>query len=76
MSTSTPHGGHESTLLALNNTLYHWGALIVPPGYTSDRTAGNPYGASFFGTGPDEQALDAARYQGERLAQITAKLLG
>lgn len=26
------HGVHESTLLALNNTLYHWGAIIVPIG--------------------------------------------
>jgi len=28
------HGGQESTLLALNNTSYHWGAVIVAPGYT------------------------------------------
>jgi NAD(P)H dehydrogenase (quinone) len=24
-SAQTEHGGHESTILALNNTLYHWG---------------------------------------------------
>ncbi len=29
------HGGQESTLLALNNTLYRWGAIIVPVGYTN-----------------------------------------
>ena len=23
-SSQTPHGGQESTILALNNTLYHW----------------------------------------------------
>src|SRR5918998_981414 len=28
------HGGNESTLLALYNTLYHWGAIVVAPGYT------------------------------------------
>src|ERR671928_460493 len=28
------HGGNESTLLALYNTMHHWGAIIVPPGYT------------------------------------------
>lgn len=28
------HGGNETTLLALYNTAYHWGAVIVPPGYT------------------------------------------
>ena len=32
-STGTAHGGQESTLLALNNVFYHWGAVIVPPGY-------------------------------------------
>ncbi len=30
----TPHGGQESTILALNNTLYHWGMVIDPLGYT------------------------------------------
>ena len=28
------HGGQETTILALNNTLYHWGMLIFPLGYT------------------------------------------
>ena len=28
------HGGQESTLLSFNNVFYHWGAVIVPPGYT------------------------------------------
>jgi NAD(P)H dehydrogenase (quinone) len=29
-----PHGGQESTILALNNVFYHWGAIIVAVGYT------------------------------------------
>lgn len=33
-ASSTAHGGQESTLLALGNTFYHWGGIIVPPGYT------------------------------------------
>ena len=33
-STSTAHGGQESTLLALYNSIYHFGGIIVPPGYT------------------------------------------
>jgi multimeric flavodoxin WrbA len=44
------HGGQESTLLALNNTFYHWGAVIVAPGYTDPLlyvAGGNPYGTSF-----------------------------
>ena len=33
-SSQTVHGGQESTILALNNTFYHWGAIILPLGYT------------------------------------------
>jgi NAD(P)H dehydrogenase (quinone) len=40
---------------------------------------GNPYGTSSVtgptGDGPDAAALDAARYQGRRLAQTTIRLL-
>src|SRR5690606_13758517 len=76
---STSHGGLESTILALNNTFYHWGSLIMPLGYADKRASafGNPYGASWVsrkGSAPDEIALDAARYQGERLARITQKM--
>jgi len=47
-SSGTAHGGQESTILAINNTFYHWGAIIVPPGYAEpvQFQAGNPYGAS------------------------------
>jgi NAD(P)H dehydrogenase (quinone) len=75
-SSHTAHGGQESTILALNNTLYHWGMLILPLGYTVHEVfaaGGNPYGASFVSghnaDGPDAAALAAARYQGERLAR-------
>ena len=74
-ASQTPHGGQETTILALNNTLYHWGMLILPLGYTVGEVfaaGGNPYGASFVTghtvTGPDAQALAVARYQGRRLA--------
>ena len=77
------HGGSEATILSLANVFYHWGALIVPTGYTDPAVyaaGGNPYGTSFAsgtatGSGPDTAALDAARYQGRRLAQITIRLL-
>jgi NAD(P)H dehydrogenase (quinone) len=75
-SAQTVHGGQESTILALNNTLYHWGMLILPLGYTVQEVfaaGGNPYGTSFTTghtvTGPDEQTLALARYQGQRLAR-------
>jgi len=48
-SAQNPHGGQESTLLALHNTFYHWGCIIVPPGYTDPvvfANGGNPYGVS------------------------------
>jgi NAD(P)H dehydrogenase (quinone) len=77
------HGGSEATILSLANVFYHWGALIVPPGFTDPAVyaaGGNPYGTAFVtgpptGDGPDATALDAARYQGRRLAQITIRLL-
>ncbi|SFW70976.1 NAD(P)H:quinone oxidoreductase [Amycolatopsis australiensis] len=76
------HGGSEATILSLGNVFYHWGALIVPPGFTDPAVyaaGGNPYGVSAV-TGPTGDdlktaALDAARYQGQRLAQITIRLL-
>jgi NAD(P)H dehydrogenase (quinone) len=82
-SASNRHGGNEATILSLGNVFYHWGALIVPPGYTDPvvyAAGGNPYGTSFVtgpptGGGPDAAAIDAARYQGRRLAHITIRLL-
>jgi NAD(P)H dehydrogenase (quinone) len=77
------HGGSEATILSLGNVFYHWGALIVPPGFTDPAVyaaGGNPYGTSSVtgptGDGPDAAALEAARYQGRRLAQTTIRLLG
>ena len=47
-SSSTAHGGQESTLLALYNSVYHFGGIVVPPGYTDQLkfNDGNPYGVS------------------------------
>ena len=68
------HGGSEATILALGNVFYHWGALIVPPGFTDAAVyaaGGNPYGtAATGGGGADAAALDAARYQGRRLTRF------
>lgn len=74
------HGGNEATLLALYNTFYHWGAVIVPPGYldaTVSAAYGNPYGTAHpSSTGAvSEETLAAARFQGSRLASVTRKLL-
>jgi NAD(P)H dehydrogenase (quinone) len=73
------HGGNEATLLALYQTMYHWGAIVVAPGYTDPAfgaAGGNPYGTAHpSGDGPPaEAALAAARRQGARLAEITTRL--
>ena len=73
------HGGNEATLLALYNTMYHWGAVIVPPGYTTQEfgaAGGNPYGVSHpsMGGPPQEATLLAARMQAQRLVRIGSSL--
>ncbi|MGP4021238.1 NAD(P)H:quinone oxidoreductase [Saccharopolyspora sp. 5N708] len=79
-ATATAHGGQESTLLALYNTVYHFGGFVVPPGYTDPVkfVDGNPYGTSHVngnGTIPvDDTARDAAMFQGKRVATITGAL--
>jgi NAD(P)H dehydrogenase (quinone) len=78
-SSQTEHGGQESTILALNNTFYHWGAIVLPLGYTVHEVfngGGNPYGASYTSDHhvdgqPSAGALLVARAQGARLARVT-----
>lgn len=48
-SAQNPHGGQEITTLSLYTTMYHWGAIVVAPGYTDPvvyGAGGNPYGTS------------------------------
>jgi NAD(P)H dehydrogenase (quinone) len=76
-SASQLHGGQEATILPLSNVFYHWGTIMVPPGYTDDvifAAGGNPYGTSVTASeeGPAKEAIEAARYQGRRLARFTA----
>ena len=77
-SAKNTHGGNESTLLALYNTMYHWGSVIVPPGFSGDAavvSGGNPYGTCHpSGPGAPGEVLAAAQFQGRRLAEITGKL--
>ena len=81
VSTSTEHGGNESTLLSLYNPMAHLGLVIVPLGYADPVLfrAGTPYGASAVVDGrtrtaatPDE--LEVARFQGRRVTQVAAAL--
>ena len=77
-ASQTAHGGQEATLLALSNVFYHWGGVIVPPGYTDpvQFRSGNPYGTSHVaGDGPPgDVALEAARYQARRAVDVAAAL--
>ncbi|MES1262227.1 MAG: NAD(P)H:quinone oxidoreductase [Acidobacteriota bacterium] len=75
-STSSPHGGNESTLLTMYNFMAHLGFVIVPLGYGDPAVfaAGTPYGASSVSgqnsTPPTALDLEVARYQGRRVAQV------
>jgi NAD(P)H dehydrogenase (quinone) len=52
-ASQTAHGGQESTLLALYQTIHHFGGIIASPGYTHPLkfADGNPYGVTHV-TGP------------------------
>lgn len=79
-STSSPHGGNESTILSLYNPLAHLGFIIVPTGYLDPAVfkAGTPYGASHVSgqnsSPPTEDELAVARFQGKRVTQVAAAL--
>lgn len=82
-SAQNPRGGQESTLLSMYNVFMHWGAIVVPTGYTDAAVfgaGGNPYGVSSTdpsnGEGPSEEELAAARYLGRRIAEKAAALAG
>jgi NAD(P)H dehydrogenase (quinone) len=83
-STSSLHGGQESTLLTMAVPLLHHGMILVGLPYTEEaltktKTGGTPYGASHVTFGrksaeisDDEKTL--ARALGKRVAEIAKKL--
>ena len=79
-ASSTPHGGQESTLLALYNSIHHIGGVVVSPGYTdpSKHVDGNPYGTSHVsarGKNPvDDIARKAAQVQAKRVVTMARAL--
>lgn len=80
VSTATPHGGNESTIISLYNPMAHLGLVIVPTGYLDPAVyrAGTPYGASHVAgqnaSPPTEDEVAVARFQGKRVAQVAAAL--
>jgi NAD(P)H dehydrogenase (quinone) len=63
-ASQTAHGGQETTLLALYNSVYHFGGLVAAPGYTDPLkfADGNPYGVSHVTGGSNDQPLADAEY--------------
>jgi NAD(P)H dehydrogenase (quinone) len=83
-STSSLHGGQESTLLTMALPLLHHGMLLVGLPYTEEElstttTGGTPYGATHvsWNRAPDALSEDEkvlARALGRRVAEIAKKL--
>ena len=78
-SAQNPHGGQESTLLALYNSIYHFGGYIVAPGYTDPvvfNSGGNPYGVSVTagGEGVTQADIKHAEYLARRVVEVADKL--
>ncbi|KPK10684.1 MAG: NAD(P)H-quinone oxidoreductase [Acidithiobacillales bacterium SG8_45] len=83
-SSSTQHGGQESTLLSMMLPLLHHGMLLLGIPFSEDvlnttRSGGTPYGASHVAGADNDLPISAdektlARILGERLAS-TAQLL-
>jgi NAD(P)H dehydrogenase (quinone) len=83
-STSTMHGGQESTLLTMALPLLHHGMLLVgipytEPALTATQSGGSPYGASHVAGAKGENAIseherELARALGRRLADTARKL--
>lgn len=78
-ASGTAHGGQETTLLALYNSVYHFGGIIVPPGYTdpSKFVDGNPYGVGFVsgqGEQPGETEFTAIAHEVTRLTDVAGQL--
>lgn len=83
-STSSLHGGQESTLLSMALPLIHHGMLFVGVPYTeaalgTTTTGGTPYGASHLArektaASPTEAETQIARHLGRRVAEIAQRL--
>jgi len=75
-SAQNAHGGQEATILSLYATMYHWGAIVVAPGYTDPSVSsagGNPYGTSVSVDSDGrivENARDAVIHQAKRVVTV------
>jgi NAD(P)H dehydrogenase (quinone) len=87
-STSSQHGGQETTITSFHTSLLHHGMIIVGLPYTFEGNAemreisgGTPYGATTLAGAdgsrmPSENELAGARFQGRHVAEIATRLFG
>jgi NAD(P)H dehydrogenase (quinone) len=82
-STSTLHGGHESTLLSMMLPLLHHGMVIcglpfTEPAVARTQRGGGPYGAGTIsaadGTAPTDDERLLAQLLGRRVAELAVRL--
>lgn len=79
-SAQNPHGGQEETILSIYTVMYHWGAIVVAPGFTDPvlfGAGGNPYGTSVTVDQDGkmiEDVKEAVKHQAKRTVSI-AQLL-
>lgn len=75
-SAQNPHGGQEQTLLQLYTSMYHFGAIVVAPGYTDASifaSGGNPYGTSVTVDQNNKiigEPTAAVKHQAKRVVQV------
>ncbi|MED4754753.1 NAD(P)H:quinone oxidoreductase [Brevibacillus choshinensis] len=78
-SAQNAHGGQEATILNLYTSMYHWGAIVVAPGYTDASlfaAGGNPYGTSISVdqnnqiVGDKETYQNAVKHQAKRVVTV------
>ncbi|TPW26375.1 NAD(P)H:quinone oxidoreductase [Pararhizobium mangrovi] len=87
-SSASQHGGQETTIQSFHTVLLHHGMVVVGLPYAfqgqmgvDEVKGGTPYGATTIADGdgsrmPSKVELDAARFQGDHVAKIAAKLAG
>lgn len=75
-SAQNSHGGQEATILGLYTSMMHWGAIIVPPGYSDPSVfaaGGNPYGTSVTVDSNGEMVedvKDSVKHQAQRTVAV------
>ncbi|MDO9096807.1 MAG: NAD(P)H:quinone oxidoreductase [Candidatus Methanoperedens sp.] len=87
-STSTQHGGQETTIITSMVPMFHHGMIVVGVPYSEQRlfafdsvSGGSPYGASSVSGPmadrmPTENEIEIAKTLGRRIAEISRKIAG